>query len=253
MTRWPRIRIGRRTVAQATAKLAVCGSIAVLCVVGLSGAVIAHRAEGRIVVDPTAVPERPVVIVPGARVLPSGEPGPIVEDRLAAAADLVGRGITAHVLVSGDNRTSHYNEPVVMRNWLADQAGIDPDDVTLDYAGFDTWDSCVRARDQFGVDEAVVVTEHRYARRTAALCDAAGIDVIVLAIDSPPQPAQTSGRLWLRERLAAIKAWSDIARHAPAHHGGPFVGLVGSADMPEGGHPPDWNGNLPAPDETDGP
>jgi vancomycin permeability regulator SanA len=233
--------ISRKTVTRWAGSLALCGLIGILSVVGLAGAVVVDRADGRVTDDPDAVPPRPVVIVPGARVLPGGLPGVNVTDRLEAAADLFKRGTVEHVLVSGDNRTSHYNEPVVMRNWLVDEAGIDPLDVTLDYAGLDTWDTCVRANEQFGVDEAVVVTQDRYADRTAALCAAAGIDAVVLAVGSPVQSLPTRTRLQIRERLASVKAARDIVRHPPARYGGQYIGLVGSVGMPEQGHPPDWN------------
>jgi vancomycin permeability regulator SanA len=236
-----RIAIGRRRLIRTAWKLGVCGVIAILSVLGLAGAVIAERAEGLVVTDLGAVPARSTVIVPGARVEPDGQPGLNVGDRLAAAAALIDRGTVDHVLVSGDNRESHYNEPVAMRNWLVDSAGIDPADVTVDYAGLDTWDTCRRANEQFGVAEAVVVTQDLYANRTAALCTAAGIETVVLAVDSPHQPLPTRSRLRLRERLAAVKGWRDIVRRPLPHHGGPYIGLVGSIGMPEGGHPPDWD------------
>jgi vancomycin permeability regulator SanA len=94
------------------------------------------------------------------------------------------------------------------------------------------------------VTEAVLVTQRRYAVRAAALCTEAGIDTVVLAVDSPPQSIPTRSQLWFRERLATVKAWRDVVRHSPAHHGGPYVGLVGSVDMPEGGHPPDWDWDV---------
>ena len=88
------------------------------------------------------------------------------------------------------------------------------------------------------------MTQHVFADRAAALCVSAGIDIVVLAIDSPPLPGLTRAQFWTRERLATVKAWSDIIRRPPPHHGGPYIGLVGSVGMPEGGHPPDWNWHL---------
>ena len=145
-----------------------------------------------------------------------------------------------HILVSGDNRETHYNEPVAMRNRLI-EAGVPADEVTLDYAGLDTWDTCLRASEQFGVEDAIVITQNRHAERTASLCRTAGIDVVVLAIDHPPQRRATKLRVEIRESLAKVKVWGDIIRTPPARHAGPFIGLVGSVDVPEGGHPPDWN------------
>ena len=87
---------------------------------------ITDRGQGRVVTDPAVVPPRPTVIVPGAWVEPGGEPGSHVGDRLEAATALVELGTVSHILISGDNRESHYNEPVVMHNWLVEDAGLDP-------------------------------------------------------------------------------------------------------------------------------
>lgn len=221
-------------------KLTLSAGIAVLSLIGLSSAVIADRSSDLIHTDIEAMPARSVVIVPGARVFPDGRPSLMLQGRLDGALALREAGLVEHVLVSGDNRESHYNEPVAMRNSLV-EAGVPAEEVTLDYAGLDTWDTCIRAHEQFGVDEAIVVTQHRHAQRTAALCRAAGIDVAVLSIDHPPQRLMTKARVNTREVLAKVKAWGDIVRTPTARHGGSFIGLVGSVDMPEGGHPPDWN------------
>ena len=135
----------------------------------------------------------------------------------------------SHVLVSGDNGQEHYNEPVAMQQYLRD-LGLPAEAITLDYAGFDTWDTCLRASEQFGVEEAVVVTQPRFAQRTAALCTTAGIDTTVATTGD--YLSRIPGKLEadLRERLASVKAIGDIVRTPDAHHGGPFVGLVGSDD-----------------------
>jgi vancomycin permeability regulator SanA len=119
----------------------------------------------------------------------------------------------------------------------------------LDYAGLDTWDTCLRAAEQFGVERAVALTQHRYAPRTAALCRRAGIDVTVLSVDPPRQRLGARVRAVGRENLAKVKAVHDLVRRPPARHGGPFIGLVGSVDMPPGGHPPDWDYAADGPSE----
>ena len=42
--------------------------------------------------------------------------------------------------------------------------------IVSDYAGFDTWDSCVRAKKIFGVDRAVLISQGFHIRRAVALC-----------------------------------------------------------------------------------
>lgn len=70
--------------------------------------------------------------------------------RIQATKKLYERGKIKKVLVSGDNATASYNEPLYMKNALI-QAGIPEKDITLDYAGFRTLDSVVRAKEVFSL------------------------------------------------------------------------------------------------------
>jgi uncharacterized SAM-binding protein YcdF (DUF218 family) len=67
-----------------------------------------------------------------------------------------------------------------MRDYLID-AGIPPEHVVGDYAGFSTWDSCARANEVFGVEAATVVTQDFHLPRAVALCQTAGIDAALAA------------------------------------------------------------------------
>jgi len=229
--------------------IAALGAVAVILLVGLSSIVVARAAKGLIYFDASRVPASDAVIVPGALVFPGGTPSQMLQGRIDAGIGLYQAGVVDHVLMSGDNSDARYNEPVAMRNSAVDQ-GVPPADVSLDYAGLDTWDTCIRAREQFGVTSAVIVTQHLYADRTAALCEAAGIDTAVLSLDPPPLQTGNRIRGVLRETLAKVKAWGDILRQPDAQYGGAYIGLVGSIDMPDGGHPSDWDwvANAPASD-----
>ncbi len=207
-----------------------------LVAVGLAGVmsyvlaaqiVVSQAAGDAVVSDAGDLTPANVVIVPGARVYPNGTPSQFLRQRLNAADELYEAGTVEHVLVSGDNRQSHYNEPEAMQEYIVDQ-GVYARDVTLDFAGFDTWDTCIRAKEQFGVTEAIVVTQERFADRTAALCSTAGIEVQVLALRTPYQSRGPRLKSNVREKLANVKAWGDIVRTPDAHHGGEFVGLIGS-------------------------
>lgn len=225
------MRFGRlRRVAPASrlGLLACLAGAGVGLVVVTAWVCVAWMARGQIV--PIAdSPNAEVAIVPGARVRSDGRPTLALRQRLDAAAFLYDQGAVDHVLVSGDNGDEHYNEPVAMQRYLR-ALGLPAESITLDYAGFDTWDTCLRATEQFGVTDAVVVTQPRFAQRSAALCQRAGIDTTVATTDDYLR--RTGGRLSadIRERLASVKALGDIVLTPDAHHGGPFVGLVGSDD-----------------------
>ena len=97
----------------------------------------------------------------------------ILYDRVAAAADLYRAGIVQKLLLSGDNRTFDYNEPGARRR-TALTLGVADADITLDYAGRSTYDTCYRAHAIFGLNEAILVTQRFHLSRAITLCDALG-------------------------------------------------------------------------------
>ena len=123
------------------------------------------------------VPAAPVVLVLGAQVYPDGTPSPFLAARLDLARQLYDAGTAHAILVSGDHaRAGRYDEPGAMSRWLVERGVPRERKVVQDHAGFDTYDSCVRAKKVFGVDEPIVVTQSLHLGRAVALCRAAGID-----------------------------------------------------------------------------
>jgi vancomycin permeability regulator SanA len=141
---------------------------------------------------------------------PEGHPSPMLVGRLELGASLYHRGKVRVLLVTGDNSRSHYNEPLVMRDYLIG-AGVPRDRIVLDYAGFDTWDSCVRAKKIFGVDRAILITQRFHLPRALTLCRSVGIDAWGVGDDSRPYAPIATVASYLRELPAAIKAAFDLA------------------------------------------
>ena len=117
-----------------------------------------------------------------------------------------GPGKVKVVLVTGDNSRVEYDEPDAMRVYLTER-GVPDGRIVSDYAGFDTWDSCVRAKKIFGVDRAVLVTQGFHIRRAVALCDAAGIESYGVGVAEPHDAVWYYGGT--RELFAAGKAALD--------------------------------------------
>ena len=157
----------------------------------------------------------PVAIVLGASVYPNGQPSPWLRYRLDAAARLYNEGRVDAVLVSGDNGQASYDEPTVMRDYLI-SVGVPSEAIALDYAGFDTYDTCVRARDVFGVENAILVTQDFHEPRAVAVCRAVGLDATGVADTRADANRSTWVRSWLRERLAVVKAaWDVVSQRTP--------------------------------------
>jgi len=111
----------------------------------------------------------------GAQVYPGNIPSPFLAARLSLAKQLYDAGTVRVILVSGDHSRPDYDEPDGMKKWLTDR-GVPAAKVVTDYAGFDTYDSCARAKLIFGVTRAIVVTQSYHIERAVSLCRHLGID-----------------------------------------------------------------------------
>lgn len=160
----------------------------------------------------SAVPYRAVGIVFGAGVV-GGAPTPFLARRLDVALDLYRRGKVSVLLVTGDNSRPDYDEPGVMRAYLVAR-GVPADRIVMDDAGFDTWESCVRAKKIFGVDSATLVTQDFHLPRALLLCGAAGINAVGVA-DTGESAAGAGEAVHdrAREIPAGIKALTQALFH----------------------------------------
>ena len=202
----------RRRLKRVAVVGAGCGVAAAALLVGLR-LWIEWRAQNRIYTDIAATPSQPVALVLGAGLWPDGSPTPILADRVATAAALYHAGVVRKLLCSGDNRFVDYNEPQRMLEYAV-QLGVPEEDVVLDYAGRRTYDSCYRARAIFGVERAVVVTQRFHAARTLYLCDALGVEGVVMVADRQDYTMRRVA--WeTREYLALALAWWDVNVRQP--------------------------------------
>ncbi|MDO4900599.1 vancomycin high temperature exclusion protein [Actinomyces sp.] len=157
----------------------------------------------------------PVAIVLGASVYSSGEPSPWLRYRLDVAVDLYESGRVDAILVSGDNGQATYNEPIAMHEYLV-QAGIPAQAIAVDYAGFDTYATCVRARSVFGVSEAILVSQDFHEPRAVAVCRSVGVQASGVGDGRARANRSTWAYSWLRERGASVKAaWDVVTDRTP--------------------------------------
>jgi vancomycin permeability regulator SanA len=154
------------------------------------------------------VPAAPVAIVLGAKADDEVTPSPFLAARLEIARELYAAGKVKAILVSGDHAEWDYNEPGAMHRWLVEH-GVPSGQIVLDHAGFDTYDTCARAKRVFGVDRAIIVTQSYHIDRAVALCrdlgvvtDGVGDDTAKQYIDYYQSAA--------RERGAVVKAVLDV-------------------------------------------
>ncbi|HEU4738140.1 MAG TPA: ElyC/SanA/YdcF family protein [Solirubrobacterales bacterium] len=205
LRRWPRL-----------SKVVLGGAAAVVLLVALANVYVLLEG-GNSTSEVSEVPQTEVAIVPGALVEPDGDMSSMLAARVEQASRLWHAGKVEKILVSGDHGSWIYDEPDTMRKALVAD-GVTPRDIFEDHAGFDTWATMVRAREIFGVDDAVVITQGFHMPRALYLADAAGLDATGLTADLQGWGAQ-GRKSSVREVLSRVKAVADVTLDTSAMAG----------------------------------
>jgi SanA protein len=168
---------------------------------------ITMLTQNRIFTDIKTVPHRPVALLLGTSKYAHRRVNLFYLHRIEAATKLFFSGAVRAILVSGDNAQRAYNEPAMIKRDLV-RRGVPADFITLDYAGFRTLDSVVRAKAVFGQDALIVVSQRFHCERAIYLGDALGVNLIGFAVKDVSGPNATKIRR--REVFARAKAFLDI-------------------------------------------
>ena len=201
--------------------LVVVVMVGVITGLACDAIVLSHRSQ---IVSAENVGTAPIAIIFGAKVKDDGTPSDILRDRLLTGIDLYDRHVVAKLLLSGDDGQIAYDEVNAMREFVVDR-GVAPSDVFLDHAGFDTFDSVVRASRVFGVTRAILVTQDYHLPRALYLASAFGISVQGVSADR--QTYRGILRYELREFLADVKAVFDVVLHVSPKYLGEPVDTTG--------------------------
>lgn len=130
-------------------KILIGCSVVALClvlVVVLAYFSVSWIANDKIYTNADDIPAREVGMVLGTGPTTlTGKPNSFFYNRIDAAEQLYKAGKVKFILVSGDNSRKDYSEPDVMRDTLVVR-GVPAEVIYLDYAGFSTLESVVRAK-----------------------------------------------------------------------------------------------------------
>jgi SanA protein len=157
----------------------------------------------------TDSPAKPVAIVFGAGLWRDGSPSPVLRHRVQTAADLYFVGKVQKLLMSGDNSTIHHNEPAAMRQYAL-ELGVPDEAIVLDYAGRRTYDTCLRAREIFGVTDVVLVTQSFHLPRAVFTCSMLGVSAVGVDADRATYRRRSLVFWNLRELPATATALWDL-------------------------------------------
>ncbi len=127
--------------------------------------------------------------------------------RIEAALSLYKAGKIRCMIISGDNSNRYYDEPTVMKKELV-QAGIPDSVIYLDYAGFRTFDSMIRAFKIFGQNNFTVISQEFQNQRAVYIARHNGIDAI--GFNAREVSAYYGFKTQVREKLARVKVYIDL-------------------------------------------
>lgn len=151
------------------------------------------------------LPKRKVGVVLGtSKYLVGGGINHFYKYRMEAAYSALMDGKVKYLILSGDNKLKEYNEPKRMKKTLM-QMGIPSEKIILDYAGFCTLDSIIRAREVFGQESYIVISQKFQNERAVYIGRKLGIDIIALNARDPKKRT-----VYIREIFAKAKAFLDV-------------------------------------------
>ena len=142
-----------------------------------------------------------------SRNLKGGSPNEYFFNRINACVRLFESGKIQFVLISGDNGTNSYNEPEDMKRELI-LHGIPEDKIFLDYAGFDTYDSVIRAKKIFGQNTFIVVSQKFHNQRAVYIARRFGIEAY--GYNATDVKKMNGVKTKFREYFACVKAYFEV-------------------------------------------
>lgn len=194
---------------------------------------VSYQARHQVFTQPQQIEQFDVAVVLGTSKYLGKVLNEYYTNRINAAIELYQQGKVSHFLLSGDNAHRSYNEPWTMKRDLL-RAGIPEDRIFLDYAGFRTLDSVVRAKEIFDTDNFLIISQKFHCERALFIANSHDINAKCFAVAGPSRHSGFQVRV--REVFARTKAFLDIyIIHAQPKFLGPKEPIIKStqADLDE--------------------
>jgi SanA protein len=189
-------------------RILAIGALGALALLDYSKDAVDQQDRGALFDNTANLPHRRVALVLGcAPVLGHGWANPFFVNRMEAAAAVFKAGKADYLLVSGDNHTVEYDEPTAMKEALM-RLGVPEERIVLDYAGFSTLDSVLRANLVFGLTEFSIISQRDHALRAIYIAHHHHLDAV--GFTAKDIPARYGWRTSLRETFARARTVLDV-------------------------------------------
>lgn len=179
-------------------------------IVLLLNVIVEFDTRGKTYASTASIPKNKVGLVLGtSKHSRKGGINYYYKHRISATVKLYNAGKIEFILISGDNSSKGYDEPTDFKNDLIAN-GIPADRIFLDYAGFRTLDSVVRAKEVFGQNRLTVISQEFHNERAIFLANRKGIEAVGFNAKDVIVNSKFRHKMKIRESLARTKAVVDI-------------------------------------------
>ncbi|MCB0423234.1 MAG: YdcF family protein [Mangrovimonas sp.] len=169
---------------------------------------IIHFSRGKLYSSTQELPKNKVGLVLGTvKYLSNGNLNYYYKYRIDATLELYNSGKIDFIIVSGDNGRKDYDEPSQFKKDLIAK-GIPETKIFLDYAGFRTLDSVVRAKEIFGQESITIISQEFHNERAVFLAKNHGLKAV--GYNAKDVTAYNGFKTNLREYFAKTKAVIDV-------------------------------------------
>jgi len=188
-------------------QLIIAGILIIVFIIFVCNMLIVSYAGKRVYDDVDAIPSNKTGLVLGTSPSLRNGPNYYFVNRIQAAARLYKAGKVKYLLVSGDNHVEHYNEPEEMKKALIKE-GVPEQVIFLDYAGFRTLDSVVRAKEIFGQESFTIVSQKFHNERAVYIASRYGLDTV--GYNAEDVRLSKGIKVQIRELFARVKVFIDF-------------------------------------------
>ena len=169
------------------------------------------------------------IVVLGAGIRDDGSPTWMLEDRIKIGDKLYQNHAADKIIMSGDHGRENHDEVNTMKSYAMGE-GIPSEDIFMDHAGFETYDSLYRARDIFGAKKVIIVTQEYHLYRALYIADQLGLDA--RGVTSDLRFYSKKMAYWkFREYLARVKSFVKCITQPEPKYLGDTIDLSVSGDV----------------------
>jgi SanA protein len=189
---------------------------------------VINSSKQQIYFNDADIPKKQIALVLGARVYQNGSLSDIMSDRAITAINIYKEGKVDRILISGDHGKTTYDEVNAIKKYMLNN-GVAEEDLFLDHAGFDTYDSVYRAKEIFQVESMTIITQEFHLYRAIYIANELQIDAIGLAADLRTYRSNVFNQV--RESAARVKAVFDVVLKAKPKYLGQKIPITSDSKL----------------------